>query len=142
MPGIDVIAGLAFIAAFVVISVATADAAGIEQRVRRRGRIGESAQAIRDVQEVVDFARGGYLGVVCTPSRRVFHVGGDLEGEAPPPQALPDPLAAARHLAPRGRRRRTRLVRGIRALFAPSASLSPPAERTAPATRRPRADSR
>ncbi|MFF2271105.1 hypothetical protein ACFVTX_02465 [Agromyces sp. NPDC058136] len=157
MPGIDVIAGVAFIATFIVVSIATADSAGLEQRLRRRGSVAESAQAIRHAQEVVDFARSGYLGVVCTPSRRaMLHLGGDLdEADSPPaPPARPvevvevvevvplGPAPGVRHLAPRRfRPRRTRLARGIRAMWH-AAPLSPPGERRAPATTRPPADTR
>lgn len=154
MPGIDVIAGVAFIATFIVVSIATADSAGLEQRLRRRGSVAESAQAIRHAQEVVDFARSGYLGVVCTPTRRaMLHLGGDLDeaGSRPAPPAQPvevaelvplGPAPGVRHLVPRRfRPRRSRLARGIRALVK-AAPLSPPGERRAPATTRPPADTR
>ncbi|WP_157432287.1 hypothetical protein [Agromyces italicus] len=150
MPAIDMIAGIAFIAIFVVVSVATADTAGLEQRLRRRGSVAESAQAMRHAQDVMDFARGGYLGVVCTPSRRSLHVSGDLDAnDAPsvPPTAgvvaaVPlRPAPSARHLAPRRRVVRRRLARGIRSLFGPAA-LTAPEERRASATMRPPGDSR
>lgn len=165
MPSIDMIAGIAFIATFIVVSVATADTAGLEQRLRRRGSVAESAAAMRHAQDVMDFARGGYLGVVCTPSRRSLHLGGDLDADAqpsvaPPPAALaeaeavadvpPRSAPSARHLAPRRRRVRRRLARGIRTLFAPAGhatapnapELSPPGARRAPATTRPPGGSR
>ncbi|MFF2387370.1 hypothetical protein [Agromyces sp. NPDC058104] len=167
MPSIDIIAGIAFIATFIVVSVATADTAGLEQRLRRRGSVAESAAAMRHAQDVMDFARGGYLGVVCTPSRRSLHLGGDLDTDArssiaPPPAALAEAEAvavadvpsrsgpSARHLAPRRRRVRRRLARGIRTLFAPAGhatapnapELSPPGARRAPATTRPPGGSR
>lgn len=163
MPSIDMIAGIAFIATFIVVSVATADTAGLEQRLRRRGSVAESAAAMRHAQDVMDFARGGYLGVVCTPSRRSLHLSGDLDADAspsvaPPPARAevvaeaavrPRPAPSARHLAPRRRRVRRRLVRGIRSLFGPTGptaarapALTAPGERRAPATRRPPAGSR
>lgn len=150
---IDMIAGLAFVVTFIVVSVATADTAGLEQRLRRRGSVAESAQAMRHAQDVMDFARGGYLGVVCTPSRRTLHLGGDLDVDASPPPA-PQPVAAAaevaelrpvptvRHLAPRRRPVRRRLARGIRSLRGPARAVSPPEARRAPATTRPPAGSR
>lgn len=161
MPSIDVIAGLAFIVTFIAVSIATADTAGIEQRLRRRGSVAESAQAMRHAQDTMDFARGGYLGVVCTPSRRALHLSGDLDSEAvpsttgpsvaeaqeaaPEPVALPAlerPGAGSRHLAPRRRVVRRRLVRGIRSLFVAPVAVSPPGARRAPATTRPPGDSR
>ncbi|GAA1791753.1 hypothetical protein [Agromyces lapidis] len=161
MPSIDVIAGLAFIATFIAVSVATADTAGLEQRLRRRGSVAESAQAMRHAQDVMDFARGGYLGVVCTPSRRSLHLSGDLDADAVPSVA-PSPAAeavaavplrpapSARHLAPRRRLVHRRLARGIRTLFGPTGpatstrapTVTAPAARRASATTRPPGDTR
>ncbi|MFF2494800.1 hypothetical protein [Agromyces sp. NPDC058064] len=162
MPSIDMIAGIAFIATFIVVSVATADTAGLEQRLRRRGSVAESAAAMRHAQDVMDFARGGYLGVVCTPSRRSLHLSGDLDADArtsvaaPPETTVAEaagplrPAPSARHLAPRRRLVRRRIARGIRTLFGPagrataptSPAVTPPAARRAPATTRPPGGSR
>ncbi|MDF0513004.1 hypothetical protein PX701_05155 [Agromyces sp. H3Y2-19a] len=161
MPGIDVIAGIAIIATFVIVSVATADTGVLEQRMRRRGSVGEAAEAIRHAQDVMDYARGGYLGVVCTPTRRM-RLSGDLEpATIPPDEAAPEvravaeapavvaevrPERTARHLAPRHASPRRRLARGFRVLVGPrhrgtTRSLRP-AERRARATTRPRAGTR
>ena len=161
MVGIDVIAGIAIVATFVIVSVATADTGALEQRMRRRGSVGEAAEAIRHAQDVMDYARGGYLGVVCTPSRRM-RLAGDLEAATAPPggptpevravEEVPavvvehSPWPEARHVAPRRARPRRRLARGIRVLVgarrrAAVRSLRP-AERRAPATRRRRAGTR
>jgi len=126
MPGIDVIAGIAIIATFVIVSVATADTGALEQRMRRRGSVGESAEAMRHAQDVMDFARGGYLGVVCTPSRRL-QLSGDLESESAtgittPPEpsaavvAVATPVPGPRHLVPVRRATRSRRAGGIRAI--------------------------
>ncbi|MFF2277344.1 hypothetical protein [Agromyces sp. NPDC058126] len=164
MPSIDVIAGIAFIVTFIAVSIATADTAGLEQRLRRRGSVAESAQAMRHAQEVMDFARGGYLGVVCTPSRRALHLGGDLDVETPTPTEPPRadtvaaavvvaverpspepparPAADARHLVAYRRRPRRRLARGIRLLLTARSGITPPGARRASATTRPPGDSR
>ncbi|MFE6967444.1 hypothetical protein ACFVAJ_20365 [Agromyces sp. NPDC057679] len=162
MPSIDVIAGLAFIVTFIAVSIATADTAGLEQRLRRRGSVAESAQAMRHAQDVMDFARGGYLGVVCTPSRRALHLSGDLDVETPTPPEPPRadvvaavvaverrstepparPAADARHLVAYRRRPRRRLARGIRALLLARSGITPPGARRASATTRPPGDSR
>ncbi len=144
---LDVLTVIGFIVAFIAVSAATADATGIEKRLRRLER-GDpaTAEAVRRAQAVTDLSRGGFFGlesiaIVCTPSRRNLHLSGDDEylEPMPAPPVMPAAVATAppvRHLVSRRVRPRRRLARGIRRLLATRAV------RTAQATSRPPTGSR
>lgn len=150
MPALDILTLVGFLVAFIAVSAATSDVAGIERRLRHLDR-GDpaTAEAVRRAQAVTDLARGGYFGlesiaIVCTPSRRSLYLSGDdlyVEPMSAPP-AKPEAVTTTQpvvtapqgvHLVARRARPRRRLARGIRRL------LTTRAARTARATSRPRA---
>ncbi len=84
-----------FVMVLIGASIASADTARSEQRLRRLER-GDpaAADAVRRARAAADYARGGFFGLdaialLCTPSRRSIHVGGDLEELEPQPEARP-----------------------------------------------------
>jgi hypothetical protein len=142
---IEALVTAVFVMVLIGASIATADTARSEQRLRRLER-GDpaTADAVRRAQAIADYARGGFFGLdavalICTPSRRSLHVGGDLEELEPSSETRPDvattaPVVRALHAEPpsdaaapvgSGDRR-----------DAASARLSRRAVRTARATRR------
>ena len=140
---IEALATAVFVMVLIGASIASADTTRSEQRLRRLER-GDpaAAEAVRRAQAVADYARGGFFGLdavalMCTPSRRSLHVGGDLEELEPRIQTNSDVAATA----PVGASRDERPVDAARAgstdrRDAASARLSRRAVRTARATRR------
>lgn len=126
-------------------SIASADTARSEQRMRRLERDDPAAaEAVRRARAVADSARGGFFGLdavafLCTPSRRSLHVGGDLEavGSDPAPRFE---VAIAAIVAPHVHDERhsdaPALVPSSDRRDAASARLSRRAVRTGRATRR------
>ena len=135
---LEALVTVVFVVVLIAASVASADTTRTEQRLRRLER-GDpaTAEAVRRAQAVTDYARGSFFGLdavamMCTPSRRSLHVGGDLEEPEPevaPPVVRSAPVAsdAATRTPPSDRR------------DVASARLSRRAVRTAPATTRRRA---
>jgi len=135
---LEALVTVVFVVVLIAASVASADTTRTEQRLRRLER-GDpaTAEAVRRAQAVTDYARGSFFGLdavamMCTPSRRSLHVGGDLEEpelEVAPPVVRSAPVAsdAATRTPPSDRR------------DVASARLSRRAVRTAPATTRRRA---
>jgi hypothetical protein len=137
---LEALVTVVFVVVLIAASVASADTTRTEQRLRRLER-GDpaTAEAVRRAQAVTDYARGSFFGLdavamMCTPSRRSLHVGGDLEEPEPevaPPVVRSAPVAVASDAA-------TRTPPSDRRDVA-SARLSRRAVRTAPATTRRRA---
>jgi len=138
---LEALVTVVFVVVLIAASVASADTTRTEQRLRRLER-GDpaTAEAVRRAQAVTDYARGSFFGLdavamMCTPSRRSLHVGGDLEEPEPevaPPAVRSAPVAVASDAA-------TRTPSDRRDVASASARLSRRAVRTAPATTRRRA---
>ncbi len=103
---LDVLATIGILVTFIALTVATADAAGIEQRARRLEHGDpDTAAALRRAQLMTDYARGGFfgidtMGIVCTPSRRSMYDFSDMpEVVDDPPRSGSERMVGADHVA-------------------------------------------
>lgn len=142
---IEALATAVFVLVLIGASIASADTTRSEQRLRRLER-GDpaAAEAVRRAQAVADYARGGFFGLdavalMCTPTRRSLHVGGDLEELEPVIRPRSDVEATAAAVRPSRDERPADAAARARSTDrrdAASARLSRRAVRTARATRR------